>query len=107
MKRLFLSVVLAVLTACATMNPNAQVKAAYDLVTAYTDATAVALMRGRITPDQAAKASANAKKARESIDVTAAALKGCAPPCDPQKLAQGLQPMLIELEKELRERQKQ
>lgn len=105
MKRLCLLIVAAILVACATVSPNAQIKAAYDTVGAYTQVMTQALQRGRITPDQAAQASANAKKARESIDLAAATLATCKPPCDPTQIINSLQPTLFELEKRLRAQQ--
>lgn len=96
---------LALVVGCATTGPNAQIKAAYDTVGAYTQVMTQALQRGRITPDQAAQASANAKKARDSIDTAAAALATCKPPCDPTQILNSLQPTLFELEKQLRAQQ--
>lgn len=106
MKRLFLMFAAALLVACATVaTPNAQIKAAYDTVGAYTQVMTQALQRGRITPDQAAQASANAKKARDSIDSAAALLATCKPPCDPTQIINSLQPTLFELERQLRAQQ--
>jgi hypothetical protein len=105
MKRLILAFLISLLVACATVSQNSQLKFAYDTVSAYTDSTATALMRGRITPDQASKASANAKKARDAVDTAAIALAKCVSPCDPSTILNGLQPTLIELEKELRARE--
>lgn len=110
MKRLTLFIAaaaLALLAACATGTPsvNSQLKAAYDTTNAYVEVTTSSLLRGRITVDQAAKASANAKKARDAIDTAAVALAGCrAPnPCTQYvTLMQGLQPALLEFERELR-----
>jgi hypothetical protein len=107
MKRLFLIAVLSLLAACTTVSltPNSQIQTAAETVSAYVRATEIALMRGRITPDQAAKASANAKKARDSIVAARVALAGCKPdtPCtDYVSLIQQLQPTLYELERELR-----
>lgn len=109
MKRLILIACALLLAACATIGgpakPNDQLETAAGTVSAYVQATEIALMRGRITPDQAAKASANAKKARDAIVAARLALAGCKPeaPCaDYVGLLQQLQPTLYELERELR-----
>lgn len=110
MKRLFLILMVALLAACAGGVPslNAQLKTAYDTTNAYVEVTKTSLMRGRISADQAARASANAKQARESIDTAAAALASCKlqTPCAGfQSIMQGLQPTLYEFERELRAQQ--
>lgn len=103
------SITLAILTACASApSVNSQLKAAYDTTGAYVDMTATSLMRGRITVAQAEKASANAKKARETIDAAALALGACKPPTpctDYLSLITSLQPTLYEFERELRAQQ--
>lgn len=103
---------LAILTACATTSGplpiNNALKAAYDTTSAYVDVTSVSYQRGRITQEQAARASANAKKARDRIDAAAAALAACKPPApctDYLAIMQSLQPTLLEFERELRAQQ--
>jgi hypothetical protein len=98
---------LALLTACATGAPsiNTQLKAGYATTAAYVDLARTSLLRGRITEEQASKASANAKKARDTLDAAALALAGCKPdlPCtEYTNLMSALQPTLLELERELR-----
>jgi hypothetical protein len=98
---------LALLAACATGAPsiNTQLKAGYDTTAAYADLARTSLLRGRITPAQAAKASTNAKKARDTLDAARIALAGCKPelPCtEYTNLMGALQPTLLELERELR-----
>jgi hypothetical protein len=112
MKRLALflaACALAILTACASApSVNGQLKAAYDTTNAYVEITSTSLQRGRITADQAARASANAKKAMNAIDTAAFALAGCKPPSpctDYLALMQSLQPTLLEFERELRSQQ--
>lgn len=100
-----LAMVLA--AACATGAPsvNTQLKAGYDTTTAYADLARTSLLRGRITAEQASKASANAKKARDTLDAASVALAGCKPtaPCTGYTdLMSALQPTLLELERELR-----
>lgn len=100
--------VLAACASLATTSPNAQIELAAKTVEAYVDMTITSLQRGRITPEQAERASANAKKARDTINAAAVALKGCKPeaPCtDFTSLLQGLQPSLYEFERELRAQQ--
>jgi hypothetical protein len=107
MKRLLGIVLAALLTACASVStPNGQLMAAYNTTNAYVDLTRSSLARGRITPDQATRARANAKKAVEALDMAAAALVNCAAPCAPYtSIMQGLQPTLLELEAELRKKE--
>lgn len=110
MKRFLLILFAALLVACAGGPPsvNSQIKSAYDTTNAYVEITKTSLMRGRITVDQAERASANAKKARETIDTAAAALAGCKlqTPCTGYlSIMQNLQPTLYEFERELRAQQ--
>ena len=106
MKRFIVALAVVVLTACASLStPNGKIAAAYDTVNAYVQTTGAALVRGRITPDQAARASANAKRARDAVDAAAITVADCKPPCDATAVVQALQPMLLELEAELRKRE--
>jgi hypothetical protein len=112
MKKLILIACALLLAACASGPPsiNTQLKAGYDTTTAYADLARTSLLRGRITPDQAAKASANAKKARDTLDAAGLALAACKPeaPCtEYTNIMQALQPSLLELERELRAKEKQ
>jgi hypothetical protein len=108
MKKFLAIVAAALVTACASVAPpgNGQLKAAYDTTNAYVDLTKSSLARGRITPEQAARASVNAKKALVKIDQAAALLAVCKPPCsDYVGVMQGLQPMLLQFEAELRKKE--
>jgi multidrug efflux pump subunit AcrA (membrane-fusion protein) len=110
--RFIIGCVLVVLAGCASGPPsvNTQLKAGYDTTAAYADLARTSLLRGRITAEQAAKASANAKKARDTLDAASVALAGCKPdaPCtDYTNLMQALQPTLLEIERELRAKEKQ
>jgi hypothetical protein len=108
MKKFLAIVLVALVSACASVKPEGQLKAAYDTTNAYVELTKSSLARGRITPDQAAKASANAKKAQAKIDQAAAVLATCKPPCsDYTDIMKGLQPTLLELEAELRKKEVQ
>lgn len=111
MKKLFAIVALAFLTACASVpSVNGQLVTAYNTVSAYVDVTKNGLARGRISVEQAAKASENAKKASATIDKAAVALKECKEqlPCTSYTdLLQSLQPSLLEFELELRKQQGQ
>jgi hypothetical protein len=109
MKRYLLTIAVALLAACASVqSPTGQLKAAYDTTNAYVDVTKAALARGRITPDQATRASANAKNALAKIDLAATVIGNCPPPCPSYvNIMQGLQPMLLEFEAELRKQQKE
>jgi hypothetical protein len=112
MKRFFATLLLAILVACgsAPVSVNGQLEAAYGIVDAYVQVTQVSLLRGRITADQAAAASARAKSAVGKIDSARAALKTCAAPTastctDYLSIMQNLQPSLYEFEAELRRQQ--
>lgn len=99
-----------VLAACASAptTPAAQIEAAAKTVEAYVDMTLVSLQRGRITPAQAEQASANAKKARDTILSARAVLSGCpagAACPGAASLLKSLQPSLYEFERQLREQQ--
>ncbi len=112
LSRFILGCVLVILAGCASGPPsvNTQLKAGYDTTAAYADLARTSLLRGRITAEQAAKASANAKKARDTLDAAALALAGCKPaaPCTGYTdLMSALQPTLLELERELRAREAQ
>lgn len=100
------------MTACATGAPSlsSQLDTAYATTSAYVQVTTQSLERGRITADQAAKASANAKKVKDTLDTARVALASCVPeqPCTKYTdLLSALQPSLLELERELRARQAQ
>jgi hypothetical protein len=103
-----------VLAACAGMakapSLSSQLDAAYATTAAFVQVTEQSLERGRITADQATKASANAKKVKDTLDAARVALAGCVPekPCTAYTdLMSALQPSLLELERELRARQAQ
>lgn len=92
---------------CASVggSTNSQLKTAYATVDGYVELTKSSAARGRITPDEAAKASALAKSAMAKLDLARTALKGCgeATPCDGYvALMQQLQPILFELERQAR-----
>lgn len=110
MKRFLAACLIALLTACASTPRSRQVDLAYDAVNTYVDSTKQMLARGRITPEQATKAAGNSDKAMAMIADARKALAGCTPqlPCgDFTSIMKGLQPNLLELERELREREKQ
>ena len=112
MRTFIAACLLALLTACGALGPapvNGQLKTAYETVDAYVALTTTSLQRGRITADEARKASAQAKSARDKIDLADKALQGCKgqTPCDTYvALMQQLQPILFELERQAREREK-
>lgn len=108
MKRLFAILLVALLTACASAPVGGSLETAYNTVDAYRQIVQVSLQRGRITPDQAASASAKARGAVAKIDAARAALKACLPPAactEYLTLMQSLQPTLYEMEAELRKQQ--
>lgn len=112
MKAFIAACLLALLTACGGFGPtsvNGQLKTAYETVDAYVVLTTSSLQRGRISVEEAKKASDQAKAARDKIDLAAKALEGCKgqTPCDTYvALMQQLQPILFELERQAREKEK-
>lgn len=103
-----LAFVLAACAGTAMTTPAGQIETASRTVEAYVEMTIVSLQRGRITPDQAAQASANAKRARDALVAARAALTACRGvlPCtDATALLQNLQPTLYEIERQLRAQQ--
>ena len=111
MKRMIYALLLAVLTACAAApTPQVTLSQAYDTANAYVQMTTTSLQRGRITPEQAVRARANAQKLLQTLDTAKAALAGCKPaaPCtEYTDILQSLQPTLYELERDLRAQQQQ
>jgi hypothetical protein len=111
MKKVLASLVLAFLTACASVpSVNGQLQTGYQTVSAYIDQAKNGLARGRISVAQAEQASSNAKKARDTLDKAKTALTACQEklPCtDYTNLLQNLQPSLLEFELELRKQQGQ
>lgn len=112
MKRFLATLLLAIVAACSStpVSVNGQLETAYSTVDAYVQVTQVSLLRGRITADQAAAASAKARAAVGKIDTARAALKNCAAPvasscADYLSIMQNLQPSLYEFEAELRRQQ--
>jgi hypothetical protein len=112
MKKLISIIFLSLLTACSTLpqSVNGQLQTAYNTVSAYVDVTKNGLVRGRLSAEQAEKASANAKKAQNTIDQAKTALVLCKEqlPCEGYTdLLKSLQPSLLEFELELRKQQGQ
>lgn len=118
MKRLLTSFVAvafaSVLVACANSalfssapEPQALLRSAYQTADNYVINAQTLLARGRITPDQAAAASAKAKKTRDKLNEAAVALALCerAPCTDFTALLQAAQPDLLKLEAELRQKE--
>lgn len=108
MKKFFATVLIAVLAACATVNPSAQVDRAYSVVNAYVEVNQQMLARGRITPSTARAAADKADKLLTEIGKARAVLSACVTlPCSGfDSMINGLQPSLLELERQLREQEK-
>lgn len=105
-----LGVMLAVLMGCATNaalpeSMNAKLKAGYEAVGAYATATQTSLARGRITKDQATRAAANANEAIDKVGTVQDALAACTAPADCKDLLNQLQPLLLQMEADLRAQQ--
>lgn len=109
MKKFLAAIVVAFLAACSTVpSANSQLKTGYDTVNAYVEIVSTSLARGRISPENAEKASVNAKKALSSLDTAKVALAECREtlPCDKYTdLLKAVQPSLLEFELELRKQQ--
>ena len=101
---------LSLLTGCVGVSPTVSIdyslRGAYDVLTAYIEVMSSAYQRGRIDKEQAMKAQKQVEKAEVAIDSAATAVFNCKSPCDPQAILATLQPMLLEMERELREQQK-
>lgn len=112
MKKIFLSLMAAFLVACASPNlsPNGAIAAAYSSVEVVVDQATTAVLRGRISPEQGEKIKAKSVKARATIKEAEDALKLCGldiKNCDSvQKILDRVQPMLIEMERELQKKEK-
>lgn len=109
MRRLILTLLTAILVACATgaPTPNAAALKAYQTIDAYVLLIENAVDRGRIDKASAIKASAQAKKARATVEEAEAMLAGCkvAPCADGTAILQSVQPLLLEYERQLRAQQ--
>lgn len=113
MKKLFLSLFAALLVACAAptnLSPNGAIAAAYSSVEVVVDQATTAVLRGRISPEQGEKIKAQSVKARATIKEAEDALKLCGldvKNCDSvQKILDRVQPLLIEMERELQKKEK-
>jgi hypothetical protein len=108
MKRLFAICALLFLTACAatTVTVNHSLQGGYQLINSYVTVMYSAYQRGRIDEPTARTAIERARKAEEVVDAAVVALGACKPPaCDPTQILQSIQPMLMELERDLRAEQ--
>ena len=109
MRRL-IAVCAVVLAACATvaMPPgvNGKLRAGYDATRVYADATAQALTRGRIDVPQAEQAQGRANEALDKIGTIQDSIAACAAPADCSDLMGQVQPLLLQMEADLRAQQK-
>lgn len=109
MKKLVCALLIFFSVGCTTMSdlsPNAAIAAAYQSVELIVDQATGAVLRGRITPEQAEKILAQSKKARQTISDAETALAICGPTArdcnNVQKILDRVQPILLEMERELR-----
>lgn len=100
------------MVACASpsLSPNGAIAAAYSSVEVVVDQATTAVLRGRISPEQGEKIKAQSVKARATIKEAEDALKLCGldvKNCDSvQKILDRVQPLLIEMERELQKKEK-
>jgi len=113
MKKFLAALLIAVSAACTTvsdLSPNAAIAASYQTVEVLVDQAAGAVVRGRISPEQGEKVLAKSKKARATIAEAENALKVCGldiKNCNSvQKILDQVQPLLLEMERELRAKEK-
>lgn len=101
-------VLVVVLAACTTMNFGIKNRIAfgYASVEAYVDQAISLKKRGRLTDEQKNIAVANARKAKAALDYAAGTSLSCpGTPCTPAdqlRLAEGI---LLDLEKQLKEKE--
>lgn len=104
-----LAVLTLALAGCAApskVTPSGAVAAAYQSLQTVNRSVAQALDRGRITAAQGERALVESRKVRQMIDQadTALALCGDKTPCDSAtQILERVQPLLLELERKLRE----
>lgn len=113
MKRFLATLLIAVTAACTTiqdLSPKAAIAASYATVEVLVDQATGAVVRGRMSPDQGTKVAVKAKKAVETIAKAEDALKLCGVEvknCDSvQKILDQVQPLLLEMERDLRAKEK-
>ena len=113
MKKMFMALVASILMACASpgdLSPNGSIAMAYQSVEIIVDQATGAVSRGRMSPEQGMKVLAKSKQAREKIADAEKALKVCGldvKNCDSfQKILDQVQPMLLEMERDLRAKEK-
>lgn len=114
MKRFLATLLIVISAACTTisdLSPNAAIAASYQTVEVLVDQATTAVLRGRITPEQGVKVKQTSEKARAKIAQAEEALKVCGldiKNCDSvQKILDQVQPLLIEMERELQKKEKQ
>lgn len=113
MLKKFIAAVTIVLAACASgsLSTNGALAASYSAVEIYIDQATTGVLRGRISPEQGEKVKAISVKARAKLKDAEEALKLCGVDiknCDSfQKILDQVQPMLIEMERELNKKEKQ
>jgi len=101
-----MALLLAACMATAPVTPSGAIGAAYDSLKAFNGLLVQTVDRGRITPAQAERMLAESRKARKLVDDANDALVLCGVklPCDSfDTILTRVQPMLLELERRLRE----
>lgn len=114
MKKLFAAILIALTASCASMSdlsPKAAIAASYATVEVLVDQTTGAVVRGRMSREQGSKIVIKAKKAVDTIAKAEDALKVCGVEvknCDSvTKILDQIQPLLLEMERDLRAKEKQ
>lgn len=108
MRRL-VAIIAVVLVACSTVSPRNQLDFGYSTVDAYVAGVKNRVLRGATTKEQATADAERATRMKTNLDQARMAYEKCQEklPCtDFTFLMNGLQPDLLALERELREREK-
>lgn len=102
-----LLVLVAVLAACTTMNFGLKNRIAfgYASVEAYVDQAISLKKRGRLTDEQKNQVVANARKAKMALDYASGTAPCPSTPCTPADQLQLAEGILLDLEKQLKEKE--
>lgn len=114
MKKLLAALLVALSAACTTLgdlSPRGAITASYQTVEVLVDQATTAVARGRLSQEKGFKVLELSRKARQSIGKAEQALVACGTElknCDSvTKILEEVQPLLLEMERELRAKEKQ
>lgn len=114
MKKYLAILLIAIVSACTTiqdLSPKGAITASYQSIELLVDQATTAVLRGRISPEKGTAVLVKAKKARSTVEEAEKALALCGVEvknCDSvQKILEKLQPLLLEMERDLQAKEKQ